>query len=169
MGLWKLGWIPLFGWCSHWVSLGLGSQHFDNIFFIKLDLQNRPYGTYQHCHSWTQKPGCSHILCQRWHSISSVLCMDHLPDLADITTHIHSKLNKKTDLHYAIAHDNSANFKIINRVAAEWCTRWEKEAWGEFTIEGCIEMVWIMRFIKHRLERGVSCVCFFFFNFNLFY
>ena len=28
-------------------------------------------------------------------------------------------------------------------------TRWEMEARGEFTIEGCIEMVWMMGFIKH--------------------
>ena len=28
-------------------------------------------------------------------------------------------------------------------------TRWEMEARGEFTIEGCIEMAWIMGFIKH--------------------
>ena len=131
--------------------------------------------------------------------------MDCLPGLADITTHICSKLNKKADLHCAIASDNSADFKIISRVAAEhlfqpvnvlprayfcfespsleatsslqdlahlqglidlnqvvvitwfaevgpWgssCMRWEMEAWGEFTIKGCIEMVWIMRFIKH--------------------
>ena len=27
--------------------------------------------------------------------------------------------------------------------------RWEMEARGEFTIEGCIEMAWIMGFIKH--------------------
>ena len=45
--------------------------------------------------------------------------MDRLPDLDDITTRIQSKLNKKADLHHAIASDNSANFKIINRVAAK--------------------------------------------------
>jgi fatty acid synthase subunit beta len=28
-------------------------------------------------------------------------------------------------------------------------TRWEMEACGEFTIEGCIEMAWLMGFIKH--------------------
>ncbi|KAJ7197322.1 hypothetical protein B0H12DRAFT_1294649 [Mycena haematopus] len=28
-------------------------------------------------------------------------------------------------------------------------TRWEMEARGEFTIEGCIEMAWIMGYIKH--------------------
>ncbi|KAF5382044.1 hypothetical protein D9615_004428 [Tricholomella constricta] len=28
-------------------------------------------------------------------------------------------------------------------------TRWEMEARGEFTIEGCIEMAWMMGFIKH--------------------
>lgn len=36
-------------------------------------------------------------------------------------------------------------------------TRWEMEAKGEFTIEGCIEMAWIMGFIKHfdgRLKNG---------------
>jgi len=36
-------------------------------------------------------------------------------------------------------------------------TRWEMEARGELTIEGCIEMAWIMGFIKHfdgRLKDG---------------
>ncbi|KAF8843701.1 hypothetical protein BDN67DRAFT_963867 [Paxillus ammoniavirescens] len=36
-------------------------------------------------------------------------------------------------------------------------TRWEMEVRGEFTIEGCIEMAWIMGFIKHfdgRLKDG---------------
>ena len=36
-------------------------------------------------------------------------------------------------------------------------TRWEMEARGEFTIEGCIEMAWVMGFIKHfdgRLKDG---------------
>ncbi|GLB40343.1 putative protein with domain of unknown function (DUF1729) [Lyophyllum shimeji] len=36
-------------------------------------------------------------------------------------------------------------------------TRWEVEARGEFTIEGCIEMAWMMGFIKHfdgRLKDG---------------
>ncbi|KAI8643676.1 fatty acid synthase [Parasitella parasitica] len=28
-------------------------------------------------------------------------------------------------------------------------TRWEMEAFGEFSLEGCIEMAWIMGFIKH--------------------
>ena len=45
--------------------------------------------------------------------------MDHLPDLADITTHIRSKLNKKADLRHAIARNNSTNFKIINGVTAK--------------------------------------------------
>ena len=45
--------------------------------------------------------------------------MDHLSGLADITTCIRSKLNKKVELRCAIARDNSADFKIINRVAAE--------------------------------------------------
>ena len=36
-------------------------------------------------------------------------------------------------------------------------TRWEMEARGQFTIEGCIEMAWIMGYIKHfdgRLKDG---------------
>jgi len=36
-------------------------------------------------------------------------------------------------------------------------TRWEMEARGEFTIEGCIEMAWIMGYIKHfdgKLKNG---------------
>jgi fatty acid synthase subunit alpha len=36
-------------------------------------------------------------------------------------------------------------------------TRWEMEARGEFTIEGCIEMAWLMGYIKHfdgRLKNG---------------
>jgi fatty acid synthase subunit beta len=28
-------------------------------------------------------------------------------------------------------------------------TRWEMEAFGEFSLEGCIEMAWIMGYIKH--------------------
>jgi len=28
-------------------------------------------------------------------------------------------------------------------------TRWEMEARGRFTIEGCIEMAWMMGYIKH--------------------
>ena len=46
--------------------------------------------------------------------------MDHLPDLADITTCIHSKLNKKADLCHTIACDNLADFKVINGVTAKW-------------------------------------------------
>ncbi|KAF8969171.1 fatty acid synthase [Flammula alnicola] len=139
--------------------------------------------------------------------------MDRLPDLADITTRIRLKLNKKADLRRAIARDNSADFKITNGVEAErllqsvdvlpranfrfefpalesaktltdlshlrglvdldkvvvitgygevgpWGssrTRWEMEARGEFTIEGCIEMAWLMGYIKHfdgRLKDG---------------
>jgi uncharacterized membrane protein YhdT len=40
-------------------------------------------------------------------------------------------------------------------------TRWEMEAREEFTIEGCIEMAWIMGFIKHfdgRLKDGLLYV-----------
>jgi fatty acid synthase subunit alpha len=139
--------------------------------------------------------------------------MDRLPDLADITSRIRSKLNNIADLRRAIARDNSADFKIVNGVEAErlfqtvnilpranfrfgfpsleatsslqdlahlqglidldhvavitgfaevgpWGssrTRWEMEARGEFTNEGCIEMAWIMGFIKHfdgRLKDG---------------
>jgi fatty acid synthase subunit alpha, fungi type len=52
-----------------------------------------------------------------WADLNGV--MDRLPDLADITTRIRSKLNKEVDLHRAIACDNSADFKVINGVAAE--------------------------------------------------
>ena len=45
--------------------------------------------------------------------------MDRLPDLADITTRIRTKLNKKAELCRAIARDNSADFKVINGVEAE--------------------------------------------------
>ena len=45
--------------------------------------------------------------------------MDRLPDLADITTRIRTKLNKKAELRRAIARDNSADFKVINGVEAE--------------------------------------------------
>jgi len=124
--------------------------------------------------------------------------MDRLPDLADITTRIRTKLNKKAELCRAIARDNSADFKVINGVEAErllqtvdvlprtnfrfdfpvlesssslsdlshlrglvdlekvvvitgygevgpWGssrTRWEMEARGEFTIEGCIDLAY---------------------------
>ncbi len=40
-------------------------------------------------------------------------------------------------------------------------TRWEMEAKGEFTIEGCIEMAWMMGFIKHfdgKLKDGKTYV-----------
>jgi len=40
-------------------------------------------------------------------------------------------------------------------------TRWEMEAFGEFTIEGCIEMAWIMGYIRHfdgRLKDGTLYV-----------
>ncbi len=36
-------------------------------------------------------------------------------------------------------------------------TRWEMEAYGEFSLEGCVEMAWIMGLIKHHngpLEKG---------------
>jgi fatty acid synthase subunit beta len=37
-------------------------------------------------------------------------------------------------------------------------TRWEMEASGEFTVEGCVKMAWLMGFIKHfdgRLKDGL--------------
>jgi len=40
-------------------------------------------------------------------------------------------------------------------------TRWEMEAKGEFTIEGCIEMAWMMGYIKHfdgKLKSGQAYV-----------
>jgi fatty acid synthase subunit alpha, fungi type len=40
-------------------------------------------------------------------------------------------------------------------------TRWEMEARGEFTIEGCIEMAWMMGYIKHfdgKLKTGALYV-----------
>lgn len=40
-------------------------------------------------------------------------------------------------------------------------TRWEMEAKGEFTIEGCIEMAWMMGYIKHfdgKLKDGKTYV-----------
>ena len=139
--------------------------------------------------------------------------MDRLPDLADITTRIRTKLHQKADLRRAVARDNAADYKVINGVEAErllqtvdvqpranfrfefpalesapslqdisylkglidldkvivitgfgevspWGssrTRWEMEARGEFTIEGCIEMAWMMGYIKHfdgRLKDG---------------
>ncbi|TFK75163.1 fatty acid synthase [Pluteus cervinus] len=139
--------------------------------------------------------------------------MDRLPDLADITTQIRTKLNNKAALHRAIARDNAADFKVTHGVEAErvlqtvdvlpranfnfefpalapaaslddlsklrglidlekvivitgfaevgpWGssrTRWEMEARGELTIEGCIEMAWMMGYIKHfdgRLKDG---------------
>jgi fatty acid synthase subunit alpha len=38
--------------------------------------------------------------------------MDRLPDLADITTRICSKLNKKADFRHAIARDNSTDLRF---------------------------------------------------------
>jgi fatty acid synthase subunit alpha len=40
-------------------------------------------------------------------------------------------------------------------------TRWEMEAWGELSIEGCIELAWMMGYIKHfdgKLKNGSSYV-----------
>ena len=82
----------------------------------------------------TRKPWCSHVLCQRdalglWHpllfSITQVEPiwvdlnggMDLLPDLADITSRIRSKLNNIADLRRAIARDNfeaERLFQIVN-------------------------------------------------------
>jgi len=140
--------------------------------------------------------------------------MDCLPDPADITTRIQTKLNNRAELRRAIASDNSADFKVIEAErplqsvdvlpranfrfdfpvlesssslsdishlrglldlekvvvitgfgeVGSWGssrTRWEMEARGEFTIEGCIEMAWLMGFIKHfdcRLKDGLLYV-----------
>ncbi|EMD40218.1 hypothetical protein CERSUDRAFT_122278 [Gelatoporia subvermispora B] len=45
--------------------------------------------------------------------------MDHLPDLAEITTRIRTSLNKKSELRRAIARDNAADFKVVNGIEAE--------------------------------------------------
>ncbi|KAI6142487.1 hypothetical protein BKA82DRAFT_4438238 [Pisolithus tinctorius] len=138
-----------------------------------------------------------------WADLNSRI--DHLLDLADITTCIRMDLNKKSELCHAIAHDNALDFKVINGAEGEhalqninvipcanfkfdlptlepasafeelskscsiidlekvivmtgfakvspWCssrTQWEMEACREFTIEGCIDMAWIMGSIKH--------------------
>ena len=63
MGFRKLGWIPLFGWCSHWVSLVLGLQHFANEFQVglaELALWDLPTLLLM-----KRKPWCSHVFCQR--------------------------------------------------------------------------------------------------------
>ena len=51
--------------------------------------------------------------------ISMVEWITCLTSIADITTCIRMKLNKRAELHHAIACDNSANFKVINGVEAE--------------------------------------------------
>lgn len=34
-------------------------------------------------------------------------------------------------------------------------TRWEMEAYGEFSLEGCVEMAWLLGLIKHaKKSRG---------------
>ncbi|KAI6154719.1 hypothetical protein BKA82DRAFT_23380 [Pisolithus tinctorius] len=45
--------------------------------------------------------------------------IDHLPDLADITTCIRMDLNKKSELCHAITHDNALDFKVINGAEGE--------------------------------------------------
>ena len=81
----------------------------------------------------TRKPWCSHVLCQRdalglWHpllfSITQVEPiwadlnggMDLLPDLADITSRIRSKLNNIADLRRAIARDNFEAERLFQTV-----------------------------------------------------
>ena len=120
MGLWKLGWVPLFGWCSHWVSLVLGLQHFTNDLFFS---------------SWTHGTGLmeptnivAHEL--KSHSVcifsAKKMAFNILGLMHELPSWLHWYHNsyplqaqKKTDLRCAIARDNFANFKIINRVTAE--------------------------------------------------
>ncbi|KIM74576.1 hypothetical protein PILCRDRAFT_14343 [Piloderma croceum F 1598] len=45
--------------------------------------------------------------------------MDHLSDLADFTMCICLSLNKKSELHHAIAKDNAAEFKITSSLEVE--------------------------------------------------
>ncbi|KAK0191779.1 hypothetical protein F5146DRAFT_1198324 [Armillaria mellea] len=45
--------------------------------------------------------------------------MDRLPDLPEITGRIRANLNKKSDLRWAIARDNAADYKVINGAEAE--------------------------------------------------
>ncbi|KAI6143301.1 hypothetical protein BKA82DRAFT_30971 [Pisolithus tinctorius] len=45
--------------------------------------------------------------------------IDHLLDLADITTRIRMDLNKKSELCHAIARDNAPDFKVINGAEGE--------------------------------------------------
>jgi len=45
--------------------------------------------------------------------------MDRLPDPADITTRIRTKLNNRAELRRAIASNNSTDFKVINGVEAK--------------------------------------------------
>jgi len=105
--------------------------------------------------------------------------MDRLPDLADVTRRIRTKLHQKADLHRAVACDNAADYKVIHGVEAERllqsvdvlpCANFRFEfpnlESGQslqdlaalhglidldkvVTIEGAIEMAWIMGFIKH--------------------
>ncbi|KAK0482312.1 hypothetical protein IW261DRAFT_1678031 [Armillaria novae-zelandiae] len=44
---------------------------------------------------------------------------DRPPDLAEITGRIRTNLNKKSDLHWAIARDNAADYKVINGAEAD--------------------------------------------------
>ena len=42
--------------------------------------------------------------------------MDRIADLAEITTRIRTTIDKKAELHRAIARDSSAEFKMVNGV-----------------------------------------------------
>jgi fatty acid synthase subunit alpha len=81
---------------------------------FKLDSQNWPYGIYKHCR---ESHGVRMISVKEMDTQDEPIWvdlnggMDRLPDLADFTSCICSKLNKKADLRRAIARDNSASFK----------------------------------------------------------
>jgi len=44
---------------------------------------------------------------------------DRIADLADMTTRIHVGINKMSELHCAITHDNAVEFKVINGAEAK--------------------------------------------------
>lgn len=121
--------------CSHWVSLILGLQHFANDFQVGLaeqgptnivahELESHGVRTFSAKEMAFNILGLMHPLLFSITQVKPIWAdlnggTDRLPDLADITTRIRSKLNKKADLRRAITRDNSADFKIINGVEAE--------------------------------------------------
>ncbi|KAI0685962.1 fatty acid synthase [Cytidiella melzeri] len=74
--------------------------------------------------------------------------LESLEDLADV-----SKLRGLIDLEKVVV---VTGFAEVGPWGSSR-TRWEMEARGEFTMEGCIEMAWMMGYIKHfdgRLKNG---------------